>query len=117
VDIDGDGARLVNLSEADNSRTVSLASGGQLVVKLAANHTTGAHWDVTKLDESVVRKVGNTYTEDPNRPPHIVGRGGYETWTFEAVAPGTTLLQMEYRRWWESGPPWDTFGVTVEVTK
>ncbi len=46
----------------------------------------------------------------------IVGAGGREVWTFEAIETGTTEVRMEYSQPWEGGlkAEW-TYTATVTV--
>ena len=47
----------------------------------------------------------------------MVGAGGQEVWTFKAIEPGETTIDMEYVRPWETGIEpvvVKSFGVTVE---
>ncbi len=43
---DKDAENEVQLSEADNSKTVEVAKGGKVIVSLASNPTTGYSWAV-----------------------------------------------------------------------
>lgn len=45
----------------------------------------------------------------------MAGRGGTEVWRFEAVAPGTTTLQLAYLRSWEPESPEGSFTLRVRV--
>ena len=98
---------------SDSGRTVTLASGTHFKVQLASNATTGYAWELRALDETIVAQVGDQYIA-PNSD--LVGAGGAEEWEFAAQAAGTTTLQMEYRRSWETDTPApETFELTIEV--
>jgi inhibitor of cysteine peptidase len=98
----------------DSGRTVTLPIGTHFTVRLASNVSTGYGWQLTALDQAVVRNTGNHYIA-PEAP--LPGAGGVEEWDFAVQATGTTTLEMEYRRPWEQGaPPVDTFELTVVVT-
>jgi len=44
------------------------------------------------------------------------GAGNEHLWEFVACAPGHSLLQLAYRRRWESVPPTRSFSLRVSVT-
>jgi inhibitor of cysteine peptidase len=108
--------RVVNLNKSNNGDTVSLANGGRLVVTLDSNPTTGYSWGLAELDDSVLTEVNNTFTLSPGCLPFMVGCGGYETWRFDAVAPGTTTLRLEYRQWDTAQDAEDVFEIVVDVS-
>jgi len=95
-------------------RGIVTQAGKRFAVTLDANATTGFRWRLARpLDTHVVRLVGSEY-----RAPdvHRAGAGGKEVWTFEAVAPGRTIIAFEYVRPWEKDvPPARTRVVPVTV--
>ena len=79
------------------------AQGRPFTIALDANHSTGFRWELAKpLDEDVVTLAGTTYEQEPDAPP---GAAGQEIWTFDAVAPGWTRIELAYRRPWEEMAP------------
>ena len=79
--------------------------GDQFDVRLEANPSTGYRWDLGRpLDESIVKLVGSDYQREPAPAGGAapVGQAGLETWRFEAVAPGRTMVELVYRRPWET---------------
>jgi inhibitor of cysteine peptidase len=95
--------------------TVELKTGQVLVISLRSNPTTGYSWHVAPLDEAVLKQVGEAeFVQDPG-DELLVGAGGVEKLSFEALASGTTTLTLTYDRVWESTPPEQTFTVTVLV--
>ena len=105
----------VNLTEADDGSAVELPGvGGQLVVALEGNPSTGYTWEVEEVDESVLRLVGDAdfLADDPT----LVGGGGLMALRFEGVSTGQTTLRLAYRRAWESDvAPLEIFEVYIEV--
>ncbi|MGV9411305.1 protease inhibitor I42 family protein [Nocardia sp. NPDC003693] len=99
-----------------NGQVVRLAIGQSLTVWLASNPSTGYAWDLAMLDQNIVKQDGGAeYEQDPS-PDGMVGVGGKALWTFTAVAPGATRLQLQYRRAWEQGvPPAETFTLDLSV--
>jgi len=109
------GAKETSLEAEDVGRQIELAVGEKMLVTLTSNPTTGYQWEVAEIDESVLAQLGTDYDADS---PQLVGSGGEETFTFEAVGTGETALQLIYHRSWEEDvPPVDAFSVTVVVTE
>jgi predicted secreted protein len=85
-----------NLDAGDDGRNVELKVGDELVVKLAANRSTGYRWVLTQGPGKVLFKQGDPLYARPVDAP--VGAGGIETWSFRAVEAGEQPLVFEYRR-------------------
>ena len=105
----------LRLDESADGTSVSLAVGGELVLALESNPTTGYMWALTGVDEALLKHIEHDYEPDP-QPPQVVGGGGTEVWRFRAAAEGTTTLHMAYRRSWEPEQPDRTFSLTVTIT-
>lgn len=108
----------VVLNAQDNLGQVEVVAGQALVLTLESNPTTGFRWEVVELEDAVLRPKGEAEFEvasalDP--PPPGTG-GGVETFRFEAVEAGETLLKLVYHRPWEEGvEPLETVSVRVIV--
>ena len=98
----------------ESGQQVELAPGDSLVVTLDSNATTGFSWSISGIsDEDVVDEVSNEYQAPDSE---LMGAGGQEVWTFEATEKGTSTVEMQYSRSWETGvEPAATFNVTVVV--
>lgn len=99
-----------------DGKDVSLAVGQGLVVTLEANPTTGFAWQLSELDQNVVKQNGSPeYEQDPGADGKV-GVGGKSVLTFVAVAPGSTKLGLSYMRAWEQGvEPAKRFTVNLTV--
>jgi inhibitor of cysteine peptidase len=108
-------ANEVNVNASYNGSDVTLAVGGQLIVTLQSNETTGYTWNLSAIsDTNVIKKVRNQYIiPTPSDPPSL-GQGGISIWTFEALAAGTATISMKEFRSWEVEPV-NTFEITVNV--
>jgi inhibitor of cysteine peptidase len=96
-----------------NGSTVVLEKGQTMVLKLGSNPTTGYNWEITELDTTVLQQVGEV---DYRSDSMLIGSGGINTWTFEAVGSGVTQLQLVNHRSWEKDtPPLDTFDLEIVV--
>ena len=68
-------------------------------IVLAANPTTGYGWQLdSKLNEKLIKLVGSRYSGPQTK---LVGAGGQELWTFQAVGRGRTRIGLKYVRSWE----------------
>ncbi|HEX2922666.1 MAG TPA: protease inhibitor I42 family protein [Chloroflexota bacterium] len=104
------------LKVADTPRSVKV--GDRFDVILKSNPTTGFKWSLAlPYEEGPVRLVGSRYEASPlsNSTPPVVGAGGEEVWTFEAVSKGTAYLAFNYQRPWESVQPVQRYAVAVRV--
>lgn len=98
------GTRERELTTADARAAVAVQVDDVLVVRLAANASTGFAW---AWDEpaaaGVLVQAGEPAMSgvDATR----VGSGGTQTWRFRVAKPGAAQLRLEYRRPWEQGTP------------
>ena len=105
--------KMVNVDSSMNGSSVVLKKGQQMVLKLASNPTTGFDWEIVGLDPAVLKQVGEVEYKSDSM---LIGSGGVDTWTFEAVGSGQMHLQLIYYRSWEKDiPPLDTFDLEIEV--
>ncbi len=105
----------VVLTDADNGRTVTATEGQSIIVKLAANPTTGYSWRVASTDRTfgyptIVHTPSSTAT----------GSGGTTKLTWKTNGPlsmiGTHTVRLEYQRpWAETVKPLKTFSFTVKI--
>ena len=102
----------VNLDANDNGSQVELKTGQTLVISLEGNPTTGYTWEVDKVDEGVLRQVGEAEFEPES---DAVGAGGVQILHFEPVSSGQTSLDLVYHRSWEDEQPQETFSIQVTV--
>ena len=104
----------IRVDEDDEGRTVCARVGATLIVTLGSNASTGYRWELAGMDAAILEHTASTYV-----PPVIVipGATGTERWEFTAVAPGTTTLQLAYRRPSEppATEPADSFQIDVTV--
>ena len=115
----------VQLTDADNGRTVQLAQGGKLIIALQSNPSTGFSWYAGELAGPQLRLAGEPEYVPPASTTPVVGAVGTQVFTFEAPAgialdpatqTGIVQLSMEYRRGFEpNAAPDKKFAVTVEI--
>jgi inhibitor of cysteine peptidase len=94
---------------------VSVPTGQPFGIRLDSNHTTGYSWTITQPPNAAVAEpLDMTYIEPQQGLP---GAGGQDCFTFSAVAPGSTSVELAYRRPFEpAAPPAKTATVMIVVT-
>lgn len=85
-------------------------------IKLESNATTGYSWSPAKDTNFEVLTVASSEYVQSSKNKDMVGSGGYEVFTFNAVGKGQTELVLEYQRLLEEGvEPANTFKISVTV--
>jgi len=94
---------------------VVLAGGQELGVELRSNVTTGYRWElVPPVPDVLTVTEAGTYSAAPGSEARV-GAGGTTLFVFRAVRPGSGVVNLAYRRPWETEvPPART--VRFEVT-
>ena len=106
------GSADVKLSAADNGKTVDAKVGGQIVIELEGNPSTGYNWEPKDLDTQMLQPIGEP--EFKSSAPGLVGSAGTITLTFKSLKAGTTTLNLIYHRSWETDvAPLSTYTVTI----
>ena len=106
---------VVWVTEEQNGTQVNLGRGDFLLVRLESNPSTGYRWEVLNNDDAVLRPLGEPQFQPSS---NLLGAGGTETFSFEAIAEGTSVLVMIYHRPFEEDEePLDTFRLRVVVEK
>lgn len=87
--------------------------GDEINITLCSNRTTAFQWRYKTTVENVLKEEKHDFQEPTN---DAMGAAGKESWTFEAVGTGTTVIQMEYSGPWEGEEKVEwTYTVTVTV--
>jgi len=102
------------LTAADSGKQITISDGDSFTVTLDSNPSTGFAWSISAItNEAVIDDVSNEFN---GADTGMMGAGGQEVWTFEALDKGTSTIEMQYSRSWETGvEPAATFNVTVVV--
>ena len=101
--------------EDDNGQSVTMSVGDVLQLMLPENPTTGYTWAIVTNDEGVLAPSGEPAYEVES---DAIGAGGTKTFMFQALAPGTSVLQMVNARQWETAVvPAETFELTIQVVE
>jgi predicted secreted protein len=83
------------------SKNIEVEARGQFTIVLESNKTTGYQWEPS-FDSSLLKVTKSDY-KVPEAKPGMVGVGGNEYFTFEAMKKGETKVTMTYKRSWETG--------------
>ena len=101
----------ITVTQSQDGQTVAARSGDLLELKLRENPTTGFRWQVHELNNSIVLENAQFISGSS-----AVGDAGMRVFTFRAVSPGSTPLQMKLLREWEgdnSITAW--FRITINI--
>jgi uncharacterized protein YggE/predicted secreted protein len=93
--------------------TVYAYANEEFQVTLDSNPSTGYEWQVRSMDETIARLVNDEYTPSESG---LVGAGGKQVLTFEALGEGKTTILLEYVRPWEPESPAGVYSVNVIVS-
>lgn len=87
--------------------------GDKIYVKLCSNASTGFQWSYVMSGDTALKQEDHDFEEPES---NLVGAAGKETWTFEAIAHGNTIITMEYSQPWEKGIKGEwVYKITVTV--
>ena len=85
----------VSASDANNGKTIFVARGGVIELRLASNPSTGYGWNVVS-SRNLKLEAEPGYEASPHAPG-IVGSGGFSVFRFRAVKDGTGDLALDLR--------------------
>ena len=106
------GAGQVIVHDMDIGRTVRIAVGGSLIVRLASNPSTGYQW--RDSGGRCLQPVGRPQYEEPATAS--LGASGIQVFRYKAIHAGTVQLRFRYVRPWEQRPV-RSFAVTVHIVE
>lgn len=87
-------AKTVTVTKTAKGKTIKLAKGDVLRVKLAENASTGYGWRRAVKPSSVLSDKGSRYVQPPQKDPQIVGQPGLRYFRFGAAKRGTTSFTL-----------------------
>jgi inhibitor of cysteine peptidase len=104
---------IIELTSADNGRTVKLDLGGQVTIHLPESPATGYTWAIEQMDEGRLELL---HDEHQQATGGGYGAGGVHTWRLMACVAGTTHLALKLGREWEGDEGViERYQVTFEV--
>lgn len=108
----------VELSAEHNGKTVTVAPGKNITIRLAGNITTGYAWEVAEITGQAVKAQGEPAYVDGEHPPGVEGGGGTFVIKLRAVKPGKSTVKLIYVRDKKDTPTEeDIFTTRIEVQK
>ena len=92
-----------NIDGSINGTTETIKRGDTLAVHLDASATTGYRWELVRLagDAVVSVPLADLQPETAAGVPRV-GAPGHTTFRFRAMKPGTSAIEVVYRRPWET---------------
>lgn len=105
---------MLELTQADNGKSVEARPGDFIIIRLPENPTTGFRWTVDKVDPLCVEAQGSNFS--PARDA-AVGGGGERTFSFQVRGEGGTgNIGLKLGREWEAdASAVERYSVTVKV--
>ena len=101
------------IGDMDHGAHVRLHVGDGLTLRLEVIPGTGYAWQVAQYDRAVLSQIGEPAFE--HRDAAALGAITHQVLRFATSAPGTTRLELEYRRAWDR-PGMGTKTFFVDVT-
>ncbi|MEO8485633.1 MAG: protease inhibitor I42 family protein [Betaproteobacteria bacterium] len=97
-------APIVRNSDASiDGRSEIVKRGDTIAVHLDANPSTGYRWELTRLAGASVAQIGlPDYQPETAAGVPRVGAPGHASFRFRALTPGTSSIELAYRRPWET---------------
>jgi|GEM_PF-1326696 len=103
----------LELDADDDGETVRIKKGGEILLSLDSNPSTGYDWNLSDTGSAAAIELTDS-SFDVGGPG--VGSGGKSHFHFSARESGTHTVTLEYRRPWEpAGSGVDSFTVEIEV--
>lgn len=85
------------------SEPIHALLGNSFAIRIRSNPTTGYGWQLANQpDASIIRLITNQFLPPASK---LLGAGGHEIWTFQAIGRGRTQINMQYIRSWETQLP------------
>jgi len=73
---------------------IYVSQGQYFTIPLQSNPSTGYQWQLTLFDNSTLKFVNETYVSSVSSSSTVVGAGGTDLWTFQAIHTGTGGIIM-----------------------
>jgi inhibitor of cysteine peptidase len=85
--------------EAKQAKVIETYVGQSVTITLESNATTGYRWEFAKpLDKDMLELIRSSYS---GSNPKLIGSGGKQLWTINALKAGKTTISFKYMRPWE----------------
>jgi len=114
----GQGDPPLYMMSGENETHIAVRQAGDFFIKIKSNPTTGYSWALLKpVDEKLLKFKGpKEEDEEEEIEQPLIGQPTYEIFVLEALAPGKTLVELQYRRPWEKDvPPIKTYKIYIVI--
>ncbi|MDD8027309.1 MAG: protease inhibitor I42 family protein [Acidobacteriota bacterium] len=91
----------VIVTDKDNDKTIAIAQGDILVVRLESQPGTGYAWRIAKYGKANLDFLEETAAAGSAKPGGIE----YQIFRFKATKAGSSCVELEYVRAWERDKP------------
>lgn len=99
---------------SDPGKPVNVTVGRKFALVLESNPTTGYRWERSAAEDAAVVKFLRTEYREPGTG--LIGAGGKEVLTLEAIGKGKTEISLKYVRPWDKDiPPAKSVSFKVNV--
>jgi len=98
-------------NEEDDTTEVDIPNGEVFEISLSENPTTGFRCDLESRGEPACIMVSEYFSRNSDTP----GTRGSHHCNFRTVAPGTSTIELTYRRHWQKGNPARTFKLGIRA--
>ncbi|MBS2016958.1 MAG: protease inhibitor I42 family protein [Deltaproteobacteria bacterium] len=115
-----DELRSLQLTDADNGKTITVDKGRNVLLKLGANPSTGYSWTVASTTRTLGYPISDRFVASPPAADGAVGSGGLQRFVWKTASPletvGSHTVRLEYKRPWEANiAPAKTYSFTVNI--
>lgn len=105
----------IKLDKAHAGRSLSVACGDTVVVRLDETPTSGYRWEVAEIDPAVLKLANDDFVPASGTAR---GGGGHHEFRFDVVAAGKSPLRLIHRRSWEpEDQAVEELGATVDASE
>jgi predicted secreted protein len=108
-------ADATKVDDTYNKQSIKLSKGDVLELTLPENDDGGYSWKFkSSLNNNILKIIDDTYIQ-PSSSPNIVGGVGKKRWLVQAMGTGTTSINLEEARPWDTNSTLSTFNLKVTV--
>jgi inhibitor of cysteine peptidase len=106
--------RQIIIGKTDNGKSFEVSQNDLISINLPENPTTGYLWQVSEVDNRVVKIQDSTFSISTESG---IGAGGMRILSFKAESSGTTNIRLNLRRGWEpEQSAIEKFGLIIHVS-
>lgn len=108
-------ADATKIDDTYNKQSIKLEKGDILELTLPENDDGGYSWKFkSSLNNDILKVIDDTYIQ-PSSSTNIVGGVGKKRWLIQAMGTGTTSINLEEARPWDTNSTLSTFNLKVTI--